>query len=273
MLPVYTPESFSIVLLALWLVRHVAIVNGQASCADFTPPLIFQGKQIYSSVTKAYVPIKGVNYYPRPNAGSLTQTNSIDFITEEYRSVWERDIEYFKQLNVNVVRLYAVEPGQNHNGFMCALQSAGIYVIVGLAADCENCAVTKDAAPTCYPAELKQRGQFIISEFSRYNNVLGFSAGNEISLSAGSVFVNGACQKQFIRDMRSFVRSCSETIRQIPIGLAIADIERFVGCQRIWSLTLFVRSCNLCDRKEKTLWYRYAKKKLAFRHDFLIVFV
>lgn len=202
------------------------VVNGQASCAEFTPPLIFRGKQIYNSITKAYVPIKGVNYYPRPNAGSLTRTNSVDFVTEEFRSTWERDIEYFKQLHVNVIRLYAVEPGRNHDGFMCALRAAGIYAIVGLAADCENCAVTKDAAPACYPAELKQRGQFIIGEFARYDNVLGFSAGNEVSLSAGSVFVNGACQKQFIRDMRSYIKSCSDTIRHIPVGLAIADIER-----------------------------------------------
>jgi len=96
----------------------------------------------------------------------------------------------------------------------------------GLAAGCENSAITKDPAPACYPGELKTRGQFTIDEFARYNNVLAFSAGNEISLSAGSVSANGACQKQFIKDMRTFICDCSNTIRPIPVGLAIADVER-----------------------------------------------
>jgi 1,3-beta-glucanosyltransferase GAS5 len=211
-------------LLPIQRVRHHA-VHGQ--CADFAPPLIIQGKNFYNSVTREYFPVRGVNYYPRPNTGSLAQTNSIDFATEAKRPIWERDVEFFQQLNINLVRLYAVEPGQNHDGFMCALKAAGIYVMVGLAADCENCAITTDPSPACYPVELKERGQFIISEFARYDNVLGFDAGNEISLSSGSVYVNGACQKQFIRDMRAYIQSCSATIRPIPIGLAIADIERF----------------------------------------------
>lgn len=111
---------------------------------------------------------------------------------------------------------------------MCALKQAGIYAIIGLAADCENCAVRNDvASPACYPTELKGRGQFIIAEFARYDNVLGFSAGNEVSLSSDDgIFSNGPCQKQFIRDMRAYIEGCQSTVRHIPVGLAIADVER-----------------------------------------------
>ena len=77
-----------------------------------------------------------------------------------------------------------------------------------------------------YPVALKTRGEFIISEFARYDNVLAFSAGNEVSLSAVSPLGNVACQKQFIRDMRAFIQKCSSTVRHIPIGLAIADVDR-----------------------------------------------
>jgi 1,3-beta-glucanosyltransferase GAS5 len=185
-----------------------------------------------------------VNYYPRPNTGNLTQTNSVDYFTEEFRSVWTRDIEFFKQLNVNVVGLYAVEPGKDHNGFMCALQAANIYVIVGLSADCENCAIDKATLPpTCYSPELKRRGQFIISEFKRFDNVLAFSAGNEVSLNSVSELSNAPCQKQFIRDMRAFIASCNSTIRPIPVGLAFADNLRdnnslYYGCRSNTSDTL-----------------------------------
>jgi hypothetical protein len=124
------------------------------------------------------------------------------------------------------LRVYAVNPGLNHDGFMCALQAAGIYLIVGLAADSPDSAITSAPAPDCYPAALKTRGQFIISEFARYDNVLAFSAGNEVALIAGASGVNEPCQKKFIRDMRAFVQKCSTTVRHIPIGLAIADVDR-----------------------------------------------
>ena len=194
------------------------------NCSSFATPIVIKGKKFFNKLSGSYVPIIGVNYYPRPNTGNLTRTNSIDFFTEEYRSIWERDIEYFKRLNVNVVGLYAVAPGQNHDGFMCALQAANIYVIVGLSADCLGCSIEKETLPpTCYPATLKQRGQFIISEFARYDNVIAFSAGNEVSLNTEDAISNAPCQKQFVRDMRAYIESCSGTVRPIPVGLAFAD--------------------------------------------------
>lgn len=110
-------------------------------CKNFAPPAVIKGNKIFVSSTGQYLPIKGINYYPRPNAGDLVLGNSQDFYTEAFRSSWERDIEQFKALRVNAIRLYAVDPGLNHDAFMCALKAAGIYVMVGLAADCENCAV------------------------------------------------------------------------------------------------------------------------------------
>lgn len=211
---------------ALWVSNVAAQGSSGTDCSVYAPPAVIKGKKIFDVLTGTYIPIKGINYYPRPNAGELVQTNSIDFFTEDYRDIWERDVAFFQQLNINVVRIYAVSPGQNHDGFMCALKAAGIYAIIGLAADCENCAIGTQAAPACYSAELKSRGQFIIAEFARYQNVLAFSAGNEVSLSSASAETNGPCQKQFIRDMRAFVQSCNETVRPIPIGLEIADTER-----------------------------------------------
>jgi len=210
----------------LLLVVASSCVQGQDQCGSFAPPAVIRGKKFFNSITGEYVPIRGINYYPRPNTGELAQTNSIDFFTDDFRSLWEPDIVRFQQLNVNVVRIYAVQPGVSHDAFMCALRAANIFVIVGLAADCQNCAITRETAPTCYPPELKSRGQFIIAEFARYDNVLAFSAGNEISLNAEAPLVNTPCQKQFLRDMRAYINECSSTIRQIPVGLAIADVNR-----------------------------------------------
>ena len=225
------------------------LVTAQDEC---TPPIVVKGKKFFNSATGEYFPVKGIDYYPRPNAGELGDGGSRDFFSEDLRHIWERDVEYFKDLGVNVIRLYAVDPSVDHDLFMCALQAAGIYAIIGLAATCENCAILEGEAPSCYPAELKSRGQLIINAFSKYDNVLAFSVGNEVNLVApqGQPHVNAPCQKQFLRDMRAFVSGCDDFgMRQIPIGLEIADIERdenalYYGCQTVPG-----------DDLETTEWY------------------
>jgi hypothetical protein len=221
----------------IWILFLLVLLensDAQSSCEDFAPPAAFSGKKIFNSWSGEYLPVKGINYYPRPNEGELTDTNSIDYYTEQYRSIWERDLAEFQALRINAIRLYAVDPGQNHDAFMCACKAAGIYVIVGLAADCKNCAISWDPAPACYSPELKTRGEFIIQQFAKYENVLAFSAGNEVSLSATKHSMSNApCQKKFVRDMRAYISRCSNShsMRQIPVGIEMADIDRSIKAQ------------------------------------------
>jgi 1,3-beta-glucanosyltransferase GAS5 len=199
-----------------------------ATCANYAPRVIIKGRKLFNTISGEYFPIRGINYYPRPNAGPLSQTNSQDFFTDDFREqLWEEDIRNFVELGVNVIRIFGVNPGFNHDAFMCALQANNIYTIISLGADCENCAVTAETAPACYHPELKNRGQVVIHRFSRYDNVLAFSAGNEVNLEvgAGNPQVNGPCLKKFVRDMRAYIDGCSMP-RKIPVGVDIADIDR-----------------------------------------------
>ena len=222
-------------------------------------PLVIKGKRFFDSVTGDYVPLQGIAYYPRPNGGPLStaQFNSVDFFVDSYReTVWERDILNMKELGVNLVRIYAVDPSQSHTSFMCALQNAGMYAMIGLLADCEGCAVGPNAAPSCYPPSLKERGQFIINEFSKYRNTIAFSAGNEVTLYATDrqIELNAPCQKKFLRDMRDYVTTCSATPntilpRPIPIGMVNWDFERtkqtlYFNCRN-----------NVTDALETPEWY------------------
>ena len=111
----------------------------------------------------------------------------------------------------------------------CAMNAAGIYVIVALAHDCPVCAVTRDASPDCYPSQLKTQGQAVINAFAKYSNTLAFSAGNEVNHFApiNQAQWNAPCQKKFLRDMREYMDSCNE-LRNVPIGLVSADTERDV---------------------------------------------
>ena len=138
----------------------------------------------------------------------------------------------------------------------CAMEAAGIYVIVALAHDCPTCAITREASPDCYPPELKLQGQAVIQAFAGFTNTLAFSAGNEVNhftpVGKGDEW-NAPCQKKFLRDMRVYMESVCGSgpttanattrttttrrgMRSIPIGLVSADDERqalatYYNCQ------------------------------------------
>lgn len=201
-------------------------------------PIVIKGYKFFNSYTGQNILIKGIDYYPRPNSGDL-DVNNIDFFTEQYRYIWERDIEQFKELGVNAVRLYSVDPQNDHSAFMCALNNAGIYALVELASgNCSTCAILSYEAPDCYPAHLKIRGQEIMREFSRYSNTLAFSAGNEVNhfvpLGKGPEW-NAPCLKKFVKDMRAYKKKC-DGMRHVPVGLIMADSDRednalYYNCQ------------------------------------------
>lgn len=203
-------------------------------------PLVIKGYKFFNSETGENILIKGIDYYPRPNTGIL-DANSIDFFTGRYRHIWERDIIQFQALGVNAVRLYAVDPKEDHSAFMCALDSAGMYALIELASGAcpqSRCAISSKEVPDCYPRELKRRGETIIREFSLYTNTLAFSAGNEVNhfvpLGKPPEW-NAPCLKKFVRDMRAYTKSCHH-MRHVPMGLIMADSDRdentlYYNCQ------------------------------------------
>lgn len=205
-----------------------------ALCAALVPqidawlhPIITKGNKFFDSVTKLEFRIKGMAYYPRPNSGKMANVGNYDWATDSHEAVWKPHLKIMKDLGVNTIRLYSIDPSESHDKFMCACSEAGIYVLIGLTAPCENCSVQDHVPPTCYPGELFTRGQMVYNAFAVYDNTLGFSVGNENNLQVE----NGAdgtttapCVKAFLRDMRSYAASCAGAVRPVPMGLDIADI-------------------------------------------------
>ncbi|RLN98452.1 hypothetical protein BBJ28_00025086, partial [Nothophytophthora sp. Chile5] len=93
-----------------------------SSSAVATNPLEIKGNRFFDSVTGAYFPVRGVNYYPRPNAGPL-DANNLDLFSNDFQHIWQRDLPQFTALSANAIRLYAVDPDVDHSAFMCALQA------------------------------------------------------------------------------------------------------------------------------------------------------
>ncbi|ETW03672.1 hypothetical protein H310_05061 [Aphanomyces invadans] len=211
-------------------------------------PIEIKGNRLFEYGTDKPFIAKGLDYYPRPNAG-LLNINNFDFFTDDHESIWKPHVAEFIALGINAVRLYAVDPSKSHDKFMCALSNAGIYVLIDLASSCEDCAITKDPYPACYPAHLKTRGQQIIAAFSKYNNVLAFSAGNEVNHYVSTMEINAPCQKKFIRDMRAYISGCDTNMRNIPVGVVLADHER--------SINALYYACRTdpTDELENAEWY------------------
>ncbi|POM79812.1 1,3-beta-glucanosyltransferase [Phytophthora palmivora] len=191
------------------------------------PPIVTKGNKFFDSETGLEFRMKGMAYYPRPNSGEMADVSNYDWAADEHEAVWKPHLEVLKDLGVNTIRLYSVDPSIPHDKFMCACSEAGIYVLIGITAPCENCSVLDYVPPKCYPDDLFTRAMMVYNAFAVYDNVLGFSVGNENNLQVK----NGAdgtttapCVKAFLRDTRSYAASCSGSVRQVPIGLDIADI-------------------------------------------------
>ncbi|DBA01552.1 TPA: hypothetical protein N0F65_011523 [Lagenidium giganteum] len=213
-----------------WFRRLVALVClglGLAPTHAWLPHVVRKGNKLFYSDSGREFRMKGMAYYPRPNAGELAPVNNYDWASDDHEAVWAPHLKVMQSIGVNTVRLYAVDPSKPHDKFMCAASQAGIYVLVGMAASCENCAILDAKPPKCYPDALFTRAQMIYNAFAVYDNTLGFSVGNENNLQnengpGGSV--TAPCVKAFLRDVRNYASSCGSSMRQVPIGLDVADI-------------------------------------------------
>jgi hypothetical protein len=195
--------------------------------AAWLAPIVAKGNKLFDSDTGVEFRIKGMAYYPRPNSGEMAGVSNYDWASDEHEDVWKPHLEVMKDLGVNTVRLYSVDPSRSHDKFMCACSQAGIYVAVGMAAPCTGCSVADVAAPKCYPDDMFTRMQMVYNAFAVYDNTLIFSVANEpnlISVDGDTGEAVMPCIKAMIRDIRDYADSCVGSLREVPIGVEMADI-------------------------------------------------
>ncbi len=127
------------------------------------------------------------------------------------------DAALMKTLGTNSIRVYHVEPEEDHTKCMSAFADAGVYIWLDL--DTFNTQI-EQTAPKWNET---QRDAFaaVMDEFQQYDNLAGFFVGNEVITTA-----NGSAAAPYVkaaaRDLKA--HRTAMNYRNIPIGYSAADI-------------------------------------------------
>lgn len=188
----------------------VQLLSLAAAVAAITPVTV-KGNAFFTGDDRFY--IRGLDYQP---GGSLKLT---DPLADD--KTCDRDIEYFKELGINTIRVYSVDNTKDHKHCMNALADAGIYVILDV--NIPKALIARDHQAECsYNTAYLQEVFATMVEMEKYDNTLGFFAANEVInddlTTAAALYV-----KATVRDMKTFLKN--RNMRRVPVGYSAADVE------------------------------------------------
>jgi hypothetical protein len=213
----------------------LAITLGYPSLALATTnaimPIKASGKAFINSENNSRFMLRGITYQPQQNIDPISD-DKIDTIqkligTNSNPGLW-------KQLNINAIRVYQVQPELSHDKVMKLLQDNGIYVLVGAS----NTSVGVYTYQPKYTTEFKNRIRAVIDAFGKYPNTFGLNIGNEVEYpyvdtndpSRSNTLANelngSAAIKSAIRDAQQYIKAqvqSGKASHQILVGTAMLD--------------------------------------------------
>lgn len=183
---------------------------GLAGFAGALPQISRQGKYLFNPDGQRFY-IKGVAYQPQGTLSEATTENEenggfpepsdyIDPLSSGANCT--RDVPYLQQLGVNTIRVYSVNPRNNHDECMNLLESAGIYVMLDIALPLNG---SIDRSSPAWTTNLLDEYTAAITTFNKYDNVLAYTIANEVvttnANTAAAPFVKAAA-----RDIKAYLR-------------------------------------------------------------------
>ncbi|TQB70758.1 1,3-beta-glucanosyltransferase gas1 [Monascus purpureus] len=186
-----------------------------ASVAADVDPIVIKGSHFFYKTNGSEFFIRGVAYQQNVDA---SDSNSNLTYSDPLADVagCKRDIPYLKELQTNVVRVYAIDPTQDHSECMQMLADAGIYVI----SDLSEPSLSINRISPSWNIELYNRYTSVIDALANYTNTLGFFAGNEVSNNNSNTDAS-AFVKAAVRDMKKYI--ASKNYRDIGVGYSADD--------------------------------------------------
>ncbi|KAK4203026.1 Glucanosyltransferase-domain-containing protein [Triangularia verruculosa] len=190
-----------------------SLLLGQAAAE--LPPIVMKGsKFFYENGTQFFM--KGVAYQQdSAEAGKSTGSSKYSDPLADVASC-KRDVPLLKQLRTNTIRTYAIDPTKDHDECMKLLDDAGIYVI----SDLSEPSVSVNRDDPKWDVELLKRYTDVVDSLSKYSNVIGFFAGNEVTNNASNTDAS-AYVKAAVRDTKNHIKATSK--RWLGVGYAAND--------------------------------------------------
>ncbi|KAM0254144.1 hypothetical protein ACHAP5_000130 [Fusarium lateritium] len=175
------------------------------------PTVTASGNAFWTGDERFY--LRGIDY--QPGGAAANEDPLAD------PKICKRDIKYFKELGVNVIRVYAVDNKGDHDECMKALAEAGIYLVL----DVNNPKYSLNRAKPgpSYNAAYIQSVFATVEMFAQYDNTLAFFSGNEVMNDEKDTDKSAPYVKAITRDMRNYLKA--RKLRKIPVGYSAADVS------------------------------------------------
>lgn len=182
--------------------------------SDVTP-ITVKGNAFFKGDERFY--IRGVDY--QPGGSSKLEDPIAD------PEVCKRDIEKFKDLGLNTIRVYSVDNSKDHDECMNALADAGIYLVLDV--NTPKYSLNRASPKESYNDVYLQYVFATVEMFAKYPNTLAFFSGNEV-INDGPSSKAAPYVKAVTRDIRAFLKA--RGLRQVPVGYSAVCVDRVLKC-------------------------------------------
>ncbi|AGO11754.1 AaceriADL021Wp [[Ashbya] aceris (nom. inval.)] len=198
-------------LAAVALALAVASAASDSSSTSSMSPIEVRGNAFFKKGSDQRFYIRGVDYQPG-GTGEL-----VDPLADT--EICKRDVENFKELGLNAIRVYTVDNTKDHDECMKMLADAGIYLILDV--NTPKASISRYNTKCSYNANYLQHVFATIDAFQKYDNLLGFFAGNEV-INDKDTTGTAPYVKAVVRDMKKYMKA--KKYRKIPVGYSAADV-------------------------------------------------
>lgn len=195
-------------------------------------PIVIKGSKFFYENNGTQFFMRGVAYQQDiQGGGNGTTSNDLNYrdpLTDA--EACRRDVPLLQELQTNTIRVYALNPEEDHTECMQLLTEAGIYVI----ADLSEPRTSINRANPRWDSELYKRYTSVVDLMQQYTNTIGFFAGNEVSNEATNTNAS-AYVKAAVRDTKNYIKEMN--YRPMGVGYATnddaairSDMEAYFNC-------------------------------------------